>query len=200
MTLDGVQTKFREAKFYNRWKKRTGWSWIVIHCTESAREDTNRALKVASWFAKPWDSRRGIWRKASAHYVVDNRMVVQCVPEGRIAYHARGGNNRGLGVELVGKAAQSREEWLDAFGRDMLQLASALLAVLATTYEIPIVQLTPEGLIAGLKGITTHADVTRAFKVRGGHTDPGPNFPMDVLLESAAEKQVAISSEETAPA
>lgn len=194
------ETRFVEAKFYARWTKKKAWDWIVVHCTESAREDKDRALKVARWFANPWDKQRGVWRKASAHYVVDNSMVVQCVPDDRIAWHARGGNSRGLGVELVGKAKQSREEWLDAFGLDMLQLASALLAILATKHEIPLVLLTTKGLVDGLSGITTHADVTRAFKVRGGHTDPGPNFPLDVLIESAAEKQVAMSGEETAPA
>ena len=33
------------------------------------------------------------------------------------------------------------------------------------------------------KGYCTHADVTAAYKVMGGHTDPGPNFPVQKLLD-----------------
>ena len=31
-------------------------------------------------------------------------------------------------------------------------------------------------------GITTHAQITKAFDIPGGHIDPGANFPMDTLL------------------
>ena len=38
-----------------------------------------------------------------------------------------------------------------------------------------------EGLKAGKKGVTTHAEVSKAFK-KSNHTDPGLGFPMDRIL------------------
>lgn len=186
--MSEVEPVWREAKFYNRRVVKSSWLWLVVHCTESPREDDGRAFKVARWFANPWDPRRKRWVKASAHYIVDDRNVVQCVPDNRIAWHARGANNRAIGVELVGKAAQSRDEWLDDFGIAMLELAAALVAGLVSKHGIPPALVDPASMRSGLPGITTHANVTRAFKVRGGHIDPGPNFPMDILLDEVAAK------------
>jgi N-acetyl-anhydromuramyl-L-alanine amidase AmpD len=188
-----IKAIYKEARFYNRSIVVSSWNWIVIHCTESAKEDANRAIKVADWFQNPWDPAKKSWRKASAHFVVDDASIVQCVPTNRIAYHARGLNNRALGIELVGKAKQSREEWLDDFGEKMIGIASALVAVLAEKHCIQLnTAITNSGILLGNGGITTHGEVTKACKIPHGHTDPGLNFPMDELLRLAREQMEAL--------
>jgi N-acetyl-anhydromuramyl-L-alanine amidase AmpD len=170
-----------EAKFYNRIAKIISWKWIVIHCTQS-KEISGGAAANAKWFARPWDPHRKVWAKTSAHFVVDNQEIVQCVPTTRIAYHARGLNARSLGIEFVGDYRQTRELWLDDYGIAMLALAAPLFASLAGQFSIPLRLVGADEIRRGEGGITTHAAVTRAFSVPGGHTDPGPSFPMDVLL------------------
>jgi N-acetyl-anhydromuramyl-L-alanine amidase AmpD len=170
-----------EAKFYKRLVKTTSWKWIVIHCTQS-KEIVGGAVANARWFAKPWNGKQ--WTKASAHFVVDNRESVQCVPTTRIAYHARGLNMRALGIELVGDYRQTRELWLDDYGNAMLALAAPLVASLASQFTIPLRLVGPDGMRRGEGGITTHATITRAFSVPGGHMDPGAGFPIDVLLSA----------------
>jgi N-acetyl-anhydromuramyl-L-alanine amidase AmpD len=171
-----------EAKFYNRLVKVNAWQWIVIHCTESS-ERPNSARNVAQWFAKPWDGKRKVWVKASAHFVVDAKEVIQCVPEDRIAYHARGLNTRSLGIELVGTAAQTREQWLDDFGVGLFANAARLVQDLARKYSIPLDdEILAAGILRNNGGVTTHKEVTAAYKVPGGHLDPGKNFPMSALI------------------
>jgi hypothetical protein len=64
----------------------------------------------------------------------------------------------------------------------MLDRAASLVASLCAKYNIPASFVEADDLIASLSGITTHHEVTKAFKVVGGHTDPGPNFPMKDFL------------------
>jgi len=183
---------YQEAKFYNRLTIVQSWKWLTIHCTESP-EEHERGKKVSRWFSNPWDNKKKQWRKVSAHFVVDDTAVIQCVPETRIAYHARGLNTRSLGIELVGKAAQSRADWLDPFGLKMLDLAATLVAVLSAKYKIQLDDETlASGILMGNGGVTTHKEVTRAYRVPGGHLDPGPNFPMGVLLGLAREKALSL--------
>src|SRR5436853_507127 len=59
--------------------------------------------------------------------------------------------------------------------------------ILIPKFRIPVQFLDADALKDAIentdvKGFTTHAEVTRAFKTPGGHTDPGPNFPIDEYL------------------
>jgi len=123
--------------------------------------------------------------KSSAHYCIDADSIVQCVPELSIAYHARGGdaNLCAIGIELAGYAKQTRQQWLDEYGVRMLRLCRALLDDISRRRGIPLVLVTEAALKAHTaRGLTTHAAITRAWKVYGGHYDPGTAFPMDLLL------------------
>jgi hypothetical protein len=44
-------------------------------------------------------------------------------------------------------------------------------------WGIPASLLGAEQIRTGVRGVTTHAEVTKAFKTPGGHLDPGPGFP-----------------------
>lgn len=148
--------------------------WIVLHTAEVA-EIRNAAQVVAAGFARPGSP------AVSAHYCVDARSIVQCVHEEDIAFHARGANDTSIGIELAGRAAQTAAEWDDMYSRDMMDRAARLVADICRRRMIPAAPVDAAGLQAGARGITTHAEVSRAFR-RSTHTDPGPRFPMQTFL------------------
>jgi hypothetical protein len=66
-----------------------------------------------------------------------------------------------------------------------LDLAAKAIAEWARTYKIPLVFLNAQDLKdPNVKGVTTHNEVSKAFK-QSDHWDPGPGFPMDWVLERA---------------
>jgi N-acetyl-anhydromuramyl-L-alanine amidase AmpD len=169
-----------EARYFVRNIERATPRLIVIHSAETA-ETRASAENTANWFKEyPYAG-----KKASAHYCLDADSTIQCVPELNIAYHARGGdaNLCGIGIEFAGYARQNREEWLDEFGVAMLERGRALFIDIAERYDIPLQLVTEHELrMHTARGIATHAMITRAWGVPGGHMDPGAQFPMDRLL------------------
>jgi peptidoglycan hydrolase-like protein with peptidoglycan-binding domain len=151
--------------------------WIVLHTMEAAEASTT-AENVARWFA----GRSGPAPQASAHYCIDDNSIVQCVKDHDVAWHAKGGNRYGIGLEHAGYARQTAEEWADAFSQRMLTLSAALSAELCRRHNIPVTYVDAAGLLSGARGITTHLQITKAFK-ESTHTDPGKWFPMERYLE-----------------
>lgn len=146
---------------------------VVIHTMEVDERD-GAALRCARWFQDPQS-------RVSAHYCVDAEAVVQTVPDEDVAWHAPGANHDGLGIELAGRAGQSRREWADAYSSAVLARAARLTAELCRGHAIPAQWLWPPDLRAGKRGVTTHAAVSEAFR-RGTHVDPGPAFPVERYL------------------
>jgi hypothetical protein len=176
-----------EAKFYDKSVIVHAWRTIVLHCTASSEVERG-AWSVAKWFANPWDPKKKQWIKASAHIICDNRTTIHCVPEYRHAYHARGYNYHSLGIEIVGSASQSRDQWLDQYSLDAMLKAAREVARLAGFYRMPIDRFLTDDEVRGyVAGLTTHRAVSRALQIPGGHVDPGPNFPEDKFLEMVAE-------------
>ena len=150
--------------------------WIVIHTME-APEKPDTAEAVARWFASKGAP------GASAHFCVDCDSIIECVPPRLIAWHAKGGNKLGIGIELAGRAGQGPEGWEDAYSRETLANAAWLCGQLAKQYDIPPRRLTDDEIRGGVaKGFVGHGDITRAKKIVGGHWDPGPNFPWAQFL------------------
>jgi N-acetyl-anhydromuramyl-L-alanine amidase AmpD len=146
---------------------------VVIHSMEMD-ETATTAERCAAWFQNPS-------AKVSAHYCVDSDSVVQCVREQDVAWHAPGANSDGIGIEHAGRAAQTTADWLDEYGRAMLALSAELVAGICGRYRIPVTWLQPADLLAGKRGLTSHNNVSQAFK-RGSHWDPGPGFPVERYL------------------
>ena len=164
---------FIEARNYT--KGRSGpVDLIVIHTMESP-EKPDTAESVAKWFAGPTAP------QASAHYCIDSNSIVQCVKDTDVAWHAPGANSNGIGLEHAGRAAQTAKDWSDPYSKAMLELSAGLTARLCKEHKIPVTWLRPADLLAGKRGITGHADVSRAFK-RSDHTDPGTSFPIERYL------------------
>ena len=64
----------------------------------------------------------------------------------------------------------------------MLKRSAKLTAGICKRWNIPVKYIDREGLKRGERGITTHNEITFAFR-KSTHTDPGKHFPMDQYLE-----------------
>jgi N-acetyl-anhydromuramyl-L-alanine amidase AmpD len=154
---------------------------IVLHSAECGEVPT-AAEALASWAAGEQGPVGASW-----HFAVDSDSITQSVPEEAIAWHAGRVNADSIGIEQAGRASQSAAQWDDAYSRSMLANVAELLAYLSQRWEIPLVALTDDELRNGARGITTHGQITRAYSVRGGHTDPGPSYPLARVLANALE-------------
>lgn len=158
---------FRQAKQYKP-VTRTPRK-IVLHTAEIAELPTGAEALVAACATSD--------RVASWHYSVDCDSIWQSVLDQHVAFHAPGANHDGIGIEITGRARQTAADWRDDFSLATLELTAQLVAALCRKHSIPVRYVDEKGLLAGEDGITTHHDVTQAFK-RSTHTDPGAHFPM----------------------
>jgi N-acetyl-anhydromuramyl-L-alanine amidase AmpD len=169
--------KFIQAKNYTMTSGRK-IDLAVIHDMEYPEKGT-AAEDVAMYFH---NQARSNTAGSSAHYCVDSNSIVQCVREKDVAWHAPGANHNGLGFEHAGYARQNAHEWADEYSRQMLKVSAQLVAQKCKQFAIPPVFLHAPQLAAGMRGITTHWQVTIAFSGGRGHTDPGPNFPIETYV------------------
>lgn len=163
-----------------------------------APEKPGTALGVAKWFAKP-NPKPGEARdlrihcpEASAHFCVDDGVMIQCVRLHDVAWGAPGANNDGIHIEHAGFAAQTPEQWKDDYSRLVLDRSSFLAASLCARFNIPARKLSvAEVRDRKTSGICGHRDVALAFG-KTDHVDPGANFPWDdyiALVEDALNGQ-----------
>ena len=172
--------RFVQAKHY-RWAQRKTVDWVVLHSAETS-EHPETAEALAQYARTMGDGRVASW-----HYSVDSNSEVQSVSEWHIAFAAPGTNERGIQIELAGRARQTEAEWLDEYSLAMLKRCAALVADICMRWDIQVRFIDAAGLLDGERGITTHAEVTRGpGKGRTCHTDPGKGFPMERLLDMVA--------------
>lgn len=168
--------QFLQARYFTRALAGRSVDLVVIHDMEYPEKPES-----AEWCAQFFAGAAGMTApRASAHFCVDSDSVVQCVRTGDVAWHAMSANRNGIGVEHAGYARQSRADWLDDYSRAELTVSAQLVARLCKTHGIPVAYVDADGLRTGERGITGHADVTKAFG--GTHWDPGPGFPWDEYL------------------
>lgn len=177
VSVDNI--KFIQAKYYKKVAVRV-IDVVVIHDMEMA-EKGDTAEACANYFAKTINT------PASAHYCADVDSIVQCVAEHDVAYAAPGCNHNGVHIEHAGYARQTSGDWKDDYSTAMLNMSAVLTADICTRNKLPIEFVDASGLILGHRGITTHAEVSKAFKL-STHTDPGPNFPLGWYLELVRSK------------
>jgi hypothetical protein len=156
--------------------------YIVVHYTAGSEGPVSAENGAA------YDTRRT--DGTSCHYHVDSNSVVQCVEtwnRSNSALHK--GNRLGIQYELAG-TAQTRAQWLDPVSDATLWKAARQMARDCAKYGIPVRRLSVAETRSawyqfpgGPKGFVGHVDVTYAYPEDGGdHTDPGAQFPWDVLL------------------
>lgn len=151
---------------------RMGTKFVVIHDMESDSLDG-----VEAYF------RNGATADCvGAHFgiagAIGKTTARQWADTDSLVYHAVGGNHEGVGIELCGYASQSRAKWVLRRGQRVA--LAELVARLCHRYKL--------GEPAHGTNVLGHGDVTRLFKVPGGHTDPGPNFPWDAVIRLARKR------------
>lgn len=172
--------KFVQAKNY-KWTGGRQVDLVVLHSMEAPEKPT-MAESVANWFA----GKNGKAPGASAHFCIDNDSAVQGVRLADIAYAAPGANHNGIQIEHAGYARQTEAEWLDEYSEAMLWISARVTAHCCKLYNIPVKYIDRDGLKRGERGITTHNEVTFAWR-KTTHRDPGAGFPMARYLAMVDE-------------
>lgn len=89
-------------------------------------------------------------------------------------------NRNGFHVSLAGRAAFTRQQWLNR--PKQLDKLAQIAAAYERAYGIPVIIRFAPDLIAGRPGLSTHAEASKAWK-ESDHTDPGVGFPLDVIVD-----------------
>lgn len=144
--------------------------WMVLH-----DEEAFTARSAAAWFQNP-DS------AGSAHLCNDDRECYRCLDDSYIPWGAQGANYHGLHFEQAGFASWSRTNWTLEHHMTLDRTAFKVAYHIKKYREngIKVDFIDHRGLQQGKKGITTHAECTKAFG--GSHTDPGAGYPIDVFM------------------
>jgi N-acetyl-anhydromuramyl-L-alanine amidase AmpD len=166
--------RFVEARNYTKVATRQ-IDLVVIHTMESP-EKPDTAEGVANWFHNQPAHHPPEYEGSSCHYCIDNNSIVQCVHDHDVAWAAPGANHNGLQFEHAGRASQRASDWRDGYSIAELLRSAELCAKKCVLHGIPVIWRSPADLVAGKRGITSHANVSAAFR-KSTHTDPGPNFP-----------------------
>lgn len=153
---------------------------IVLHSEESPETATS-AIDVAEFFHNQIPSP---YTGSSAHVTVDSTTIVQCVMDKDTAWAAPGANEDGLHIEQAGYAAQNRPDWLDPYSKGVIHLAAKQAAYwINQGASAPKLLTVSQVADRQTRGVCTHAMVTSAaLDPSGTHTDPGPNYPLDVFM------------------
>lgn len=172
--MDIANILFKQARNYTKGRIKP-IQLIVLHSME-AQEKGSTAENVASYFAGANAP------KASAHFCIDNDSIIQSVKLTDTGWHCKNANANGVGIEHAGFAKQTEAEWLDDYGKAMLELSAELVAALCHQFNIPVRRAkfagknNPQVIESGICG---HADVP----LHGSHWDPGKGFPWSYYLE-----------------
>jgi hypothetical protein len=81
-------------------------------------------------------------------------------------------------VEICGFAKWTRDEWLAK--KDMIETIAHWIAWRCSVRGIPVRHITD----ASGSGVVGHRDINSTYH-KSSHTDPGPNFPWDVVIARA---------------
>lgn len=158
-----------------RWytKTRTNKKYIMIHATAN-----DASAEAEANYAKHRDDR------VSSHYYVDDDSIVQSLDTDYRAWHAGNteGNDHAIAYELTARNMNVGRAWWKDLDNIEWPLMVAAIARDCREHGITPRNLTVAQLRAGnVTGFCMHYEGNEAW---GGstHTDPGPNFPMNHLV------------------
>lgn len=150
--------------------------FVVLHQTECSPA-AGSARNVARWFGGPAAP------QASAHYVLDEAECFQLVREEDAAWHAgHTGNRYGIGIEMCGWTKDGADVWDQH--PSTADRAARLLADICQRLGLPCVMLDAAALVRGDRGVTTHAEVSKAW-AESDHHDPSAYLADQVITRAA---------------
>lgn len=143
-------------------------------------------------------SKTGSW-----HYATDPNETIQCSWDSFVCWHD-GVNRHSLAIEMadwpvpwpavkltkaVMRKVATKWRWRTTSHSKMLRRTAELTAELCLAYDIPLVFLSVSMLRKGQKGITIHANMTKAFG-KSTHWDPGawPRYRFMRMVKAHAKK------------
>jgi len=131
---------------------------IVVHTAEGGTQASNIAQYLSTTD-----------RTASAHVVIDDKEIVDLVPDDYTAFHCRGQNSKSLGLEI----AYFADKWGDdpVYEEAVIALSASWCAEKSELYDIPMEKVSKKEWDAGKKGFISHAECDPDRR-----TDPGENF------------------------
>jgi len=144
---------------------------IVIHCTEGQNilNSINDLRNLGDWFDNPA-------AQCSAHVGVDAEgHSAMYVRDSRKAWHVAEFNSSALGIEMIGRAAQTF--WPDK----QMRKSAKYVAYWSKRYGYPVRKAkvnTRSGAILR-SGVIRHSELGT---LGGNHNDPGTSFKMTRLL------------------
>lgn len=165
-------TNMPSAKHSGR-RKRT--QLLVLHSAECPLQ-RGYAQSLTEWANGP-----GV--EASWHNFAGPGTLVRAVNTYMAAWHASVANPVSIGSEQAGYAAYTRDIWLSKDGRDMIERLAREWAADAAIFNIEQRWLATWEVRAVLNGNTSITGLcTHAQIDPGARSDPGPNYPYDLLL------------------
>ena len=175
------------AKHFSAGRQGHSIQVLVLHSAEN-QELSGQAEHLVQWFAGSTAP------EASAQEMIDNKFVKVSVDDKDTSWAVDDFplNLVSKNYELTGHAANTAAQWADAYETAVIHLAEGEFKKDMHTYGIPAHHLTDSEIVAihngnkTLKGIALHADISRALKISGGHTDPGVHFPLADFLKAIA--------------
>lgn len=120
---------------------------------------------------------------AGYHVCCDNAEVIIMADDNARLQAAGGVNSRSLNICIVpGRAAWSREQWLVHLVG--IERMGKHIAMWCKLHGIPPRLIDGDQVHNGEAGICRHKDVSVHYPESEGHTDPGDNFPLDILMQA----------------
>jgi hypothetical protein len=144
---------------------------IVLHTAE-VLPDYDPPDTTAEWLAKYAATTT---RDVSWHVSVDSDSTIYMLPDHYTAWHVRGYNDTGLGVEMC---TQHFRWWQNPkYDLDLMKNTAQVCAKWALLHGIPVRKITAYEAQKGKKGFIGHSDLDPTRR-----KDPGPAFPWDIFL------------------
>ena len=159
---------------------------IVVHTSESGDGSMQNLINIMATPGTqtvPGSNPPRLFGSAY-HAVADGTTgdYVQLLPGSAGPYANGGANKFAWSICCPGRASQTRDEWLDPMSRGQIKAVAKFIVDKAKADGIPLERVSPPQMIDGAKGYCGHVDVTYTWH-QSTHTDPGPNFPWDVLAD-----------------
>jgi len=145
---------------------------LVLHTTEGFT-GTNGMRDCAAYFQGDVG--------ASSHVIIDNYhpgIICEGVKRDKAAWTQCGYNSAAISAEQCGYASWSRDTWLND-KEPLLRNTAAWLAEESAATGIPLVKISASAAQGTGTGVCYHSDLGTAGC---GHSDPGPGYPIDIVL------------------